>query len=123
MKSHAKALARLLITAPLALIGLHAAESAVKSTFITLDTPETAEVRKLGESAINRMAVSMVREVSAALANGGAERAVDGLVVRGRARIHRAADHDAGMRSLRGGLRRQRSRMTERQQGSEYDAR
>jgi hypothetical protein len=77
MKSHAKALARLLITAPLALIGLHAAESAVKSTFITLDTPETAEVRKLGESAINRMAVSMVREVSAALANGGAERAVD----------------------------------------------
>jgi len=66
MKSHAKALARLLITAPLALIGLNAAESAFKSTFIIQDTPESAEIRKLGESAVNRMAVSMVRDVGSA---------------------------------------------------------
>lgn len=77
MKSKVQNLACLLLTAPLALISLGAAESPVKSTFITQDTPESAEVRKLGESAINRMAVSMVREVSVALATGGAERAVD----------------------------------------------
>jgi Protein of unknown function (DUF3365) len=77
MKSNLKSLACLFITAPLALSSLGAAESAAKSNFITQDTPESAEVRKLGENAINRMAVSLVREVNTALANGGAERAVD----------------------------------------------
>lgn len=77
MKTQTKNLIRLLLAAPLAALSAGAAESAVKSTFITTDTPESAEVRKLGENAINRIAVSMVREVSVALADGGPDRAVD----------------------------------------------
>ncbi len=75
MKIHP--IARLLLVLPASAALLAAAESNVKSTFITQDTPESAEVRKLGESAISRMAVSLVREVSVALADGGAERAID----------------------------------------------
>lgn len=77
MKTQTLNLIRLLLAAPLAALSAGAAESAVKSTFITTDTPESAEVRKLGENAINRMAVSLVREVNIALANGGPDRAVD----------------------------------------------
>jgi hypothetical protein len=56
----------------------------VKSIFITTDTPESAEVRKLGDAAINRLAVMMVREVNSALAaaHGEPERAVDVLHLR-----------------------------------------
>jgi hypothetical protein len=58
--------------------------SPVKSIFITTDTPESAEVRKLGDAAINRLAVMMVREVNSALAaaHGEPERAVDVLHLR-----------------------------------------
>ena len=72
----------LLLAAPLAALALGAAEAPVKSAFITVDTPESAEVRKLGEAAINRLAVRMVHEVNTALANGEPERAVDTLHLR-----------------------------------------
>jgi hypothetical protein len=45
--------------------------------FIDADSPEAAEVRGLGERAINRLAVTLVNEVAVAVARTGAEKAVD----------------------------------------------
>jgi Protein of unknown function (DUF3365) len=51
--------------------------SAFKATLVDIDAPEVAEVRQLGENAINQLANTLVREVNTALAKGGAEGAVD----------------------------------------------
>ena len=45
--------------------------------FVDADSPEAAEVRGLGERAINRLAVTLVNEVTVAVAKTGAEKAVD----------------------------------------------
>lgn len=45
--------------------------------FIDADSPEAAEVRSLGERAINRLAVTLVNEVAVAVSKSGAEKAVD----------------------------------------------
>lgn len=50
---------------------------ALKARFVTDNTPEVAEVRRLGEDAINRLAVTFVREVTSAVAKDGPEGAVD----------------------------------------------
>jgi len=50
---------------------------AFKASLVDLDAPEVAEVRQLGENAINQLANTLVREVNSALAKGGAEAAVD----------------------------------------------
>ncbi len=50
---------------------------AVAAEFIDADSPAAAEVRALGERAINRLAVTLVNEVSVAVAKSGAENAVD----------------------------------------------
>lgn len=51
--------------------------AAPPTEFIDPDSPDAAEVRALGERAINRLAVTLVNEVSVAVAKGGAEKAVD----------------------------------------------
>lgn len=48
-----------------------------KASLVDIDAPEVAEVRQLGENAINQLANTLVREVNTALAKGGAEAAVD----------------------------------------------
>jgi len=48
-----------------------------KASLVDADAPEVAEVRRLGENAINQLANTLVREVNTALAKGGAEGAVD----------------------------------------------
>lgn len=48
-----------------------------KASLVDADAPEVAEVRRLGENAINQLANTLVREVTAALAKSGAEGAVD----------------------------------------------
>lgn len=45
--------------------------------FLDADAPEAAEVRGLGERAINRLAVTLVNEVAVAVSKSGAEKAVD----------------------------------------------
>ncbi len=50
---------------------------AVSARLVTDTTPEVAEVRRLGESAINRLAGSLLREVTTATAKGGPEGAVE----------------------------------------------
>jgi hypothetical protein len=49
----------------------------VDAEFVDPDAAENAEVRDLGERAINRLVVTLVNEVSVAVAKGGAEKAVD----------------------------------------------
>ncbi|HVS53095.1 MAG TPA: DUF3365 domain-containing protein [Opitutaceae bacterium] len=43
----------------------------VRAVFVPLDAPEVAEVRSLGERAINRLAVSLVTEASSTVARKG----------------------------------------------------
>jgi hypothetical protein len=50
---------------------------AFNARLVDVDAPEVAEVRQLGENAINQLANTLVREVNSALAKDGAEKAVD----------------------------------------------
>lgn len=78
MKSRYKALAALLIATPLTCLWAAVeGNGTVKASFVEADTPEVAEIRKLGENAINRLATTLVREVTAAMAKDGPEGAVD----------------------------------------------
>ncbi len=78
MTAHPKILVALaLVAAVTALRPAGAGEPAPSTRFVTDDTPEIAEIRQLGESAINRLAVNLVREVNSALAKDGPEGAVD----------------------------------------------
>jgi hypothetical protein len=47
------------------------------ATFVDPDSPDVAEIRALGERAINRLAVTLVNEVAVAVSKGGAEKAVE----------------------------------------------
>lgn len=51
--------------------------SAVSARLVTENSAEVTEVRRLGESAINRLAGSLLREVTVATAKGGPEGAVE----------------------------------------------
>ncbi len=44
---------------------------------VNADSPEVADIRRLGESAINRLAGTLLQEVATATAKGGPENAVD----------------------------------------------
>ncbi len=78
MKPRARFLATLALTAALATLGAAAdGGPALKARFVNDDTPEVATVRRVGEDAINRLAVTLVREVAAALAKDSPEAAVD----------------------------------------------
>jgi len=78
MKPRARFLATLALTAVLPALGAAAdGAPAIKARFVTDDTAEVTEVRRLGEDAINRLAVTLVREVAGALAKDGPEAAVD----------------------------------------------
>lgn len=50
---------------------------AIVATFVDPDAPENAEIRTLGERAINRIGVTLINEVSVAVAKSGAEKAID----------------------------------------------
>ena len=76
MKARAKFLLGFAVSAPLALLVLGQETPAVKSTFITRDTPESAEVRRLGDQAINHFGMALVREVATTVARRGPEGAV-----------------------------------------------
>ncbi len=49
----------------------------LETRLVSADAPEVAEIRRLGESAINRLAGTLLQEVATATAKGGAEHAVD----------------------------------------------
>ncbi|MSU69762.1 MAG: DUF3365 domain-containing protein [Opitutaceae bacterium] len=68
----------MLLAAPFAALGT-AAEggTAFHARFVNDETPEAAEVHRLGEDAINRLVVALVREVTSALTKVGPEGAVD----------------------------------------------
>lgn len=76
MKPRLQPLVTLLFATPFLTL---AAEDAAgfKARLVDDLSPEVAEIRKLGENAINRLAVTLVREVTRATANGGPEGAVD----------------------------------------------
>jgi hypothetical protein len=57
--------------------GSPAALSAPPAEFIDPEAPEVAEIRAVGERAINRLAMTLVNEVSNAVAKGGVEGAVE----------------------------------------------
>jgi len=78
MKSSTQLLATFMFSAVLAGTGVRAEGSAtVSARFVAEDAPEAAEIRQLGDNAINRLAVTLVREVTNAIAKDGAEAAVD----------------------------------------------
>lgn len=78
MTTPLKTLVTLVSTLSLAcLCGAAEGAGTVKATFADVDTPEVAEIRKLGENAINRLATQLVREVTAAMAKDGPEGAVE----------------------------------------------
>ena len=54
-----------------------ASSTDLQAVFVDPAAPEAAEIRRLGELAINRIAVSMVSEVNTTVAKDGAERALD----------------------------------------------
>lgn len=70
---------RLLVTLlSLSLSAIAGAETdAIKARLVEDTSPEVAEIRRLGEDAINRLAMTLVREVTAAMANEGPVAAVD----------------------------------------------
>jgi mono/diheme cytochrome c family protein len=73
-----KTLITLVFTVPVAcLCGASEGAGTLKATFAEADTPEVAEIRKLGEAAINRLATQLVREVTSAMAKDGPEGAVE----------------------------------------------
>jgi hypothetical protein len=53
------------------------ANAVFNARLVDIDAPEVAEVRQLGENAINQLANTLVKEVQSALAKSGAEAAVD----------------------------------------------
>jgi len=53
------------------------AAPALKAVFVEPDSSEGAEVRRIGDNAINRLAFTMVNELNVAVAKGGFEGAVD----------------------------------------------
>jgi hypothetical protein len=78
MKPSLKLLATLVLSTPFAALGAAAGSASPPTTrFVTDDTPEAAEVRRLGENAINRLANTLVREANTALTKDGPEGAVD----------------------------------------------
>jgi hypothetical protein len=79
MKPQLKIFVSLVLAVPLtALFVVAAADSpTLKVRLVDDNTPEVAEIRKLGENAINRLAVTLVREVTSATAKSGPEGAVD----------------------------------------------
>jgi hypothetical protein len=54
-----------------------AEEATVAARFLDPDSPEHAEVRKIGENTINRLAMTLVNEVAVAVAKAGAEKALE----------------------------------------------
>ncbi|MSU47538.1 MAG: hypothetical protein EXS37_00320 [Opitutus sp.] len=53
------------------------ASPAISASFVDPDAPENAEIRAIGERAINRIGVTLINEVSVAVAKNGAEKAID----------------------------------------------
>ena len=76
MQTRAKVLLGFAVTVSLALFAPGQETPAVKSTFITRDTPESAEVRRLGDQAINHLGMALVREVVSTVGRRGPEAAV-----------------------------------------------
>lgn len=74
---------RFLLVATLVLVSAAATDSPAPtpappvSEFVDPDSPGVAEVRALGERAINRLAFTMVNEVAVTVAKHGTEKAVD----------------------------------------------
>lgn len=54
-----------------------AEEPALAAQFLDPEAPECSEVRKIGETAINRLAVTLVNEVTSAVAKVGPEKALE----------------------------------------------
>ena len=76
MKRHPLPLALIaLLTATVPLAA--ATDDAVQARLVEDATPEAAEVRKLGEDAINRLATTLVREVTTAMTKDGPAGAVE----------------------------------------------
>jgi hypothetical protein len=82
MKARAQLLLGFAVSAHLALFAPGQETPAVKSSFITRDTPESAEVRRLGDQAINHFGMALVREVATTLARSGPEGAVPAMHLR-----------------------------------------
>lgn len=76
MKTPALPLLLALLPAVGALSAL-AADGSIKARFVADGSPEAAEVRQLGEDAINRLATTLVREVTAAMAKEGPAGAIE----------------------------------------------
>ena len=69
---------RLTLFAALALARGAAADApASTATFVDPDSEEAKETREVGERAINRLGITLVNEVSVAVAKSGAEKAID----------------------------------------------
>lgn len=72
---------RLTLGAALALAALASVSAAdtptVSAAFVDPDSPAHAEIRDVGERAINRLGVTLVNEVTVAVAKSGAAKAVD----------------------------------------------
>jgi hypothetical protein len=69
---------RLTLFAALALVRAAAADAPVPAaSFVDPDSEEVKEIRAIGERAINRLGVTLVNEVSVAVAKSGAEKAID----------------------------------------------
>lgn len=78
MRPRLSILLSLLVSSALAASAGAAGEgAAVKATFVDDNTPEVAEIRQLGEAAINRLATTFMREAISAVAKDGPEAAVD----------------------------------------------
>lgn len=75
-RTHPTRLLAALLSLPLSVIA-GADTDAIKARLVDDASPEVAEIRKLGEDAINRLATTLVREVTAAMAKEGAAAAVD----------------------------------------------
>jgi hypothetical protein len=78
MRPSLNTLCALIFAAPFAApAGAAGGEPAPQARFVNDDTAEVAEVRRVGGDAIERLAITLVREVSSAIAKGGPEAAVD----------------------------------------------
>lgn len=76
MKRHPLPLALMVLLAA-AVPSAAATDDAVQARLVDDANPEAAEVRKLGEDAINRLATTLVREVTNAMTKDGAAGAVE----------------------------------------------
>ena len=69
---------RLTLIAALALVRSTAADVPAPSvSFVDPESAEVSEIREIGERAINRLGVTMLSEVTVAVAKSGAEKAID----------------------------------------------